>query len=61
MSRNKLGLIWGAVILLFALGMGAFHLLLTGISEDFGTGVVVGLALGVGSLALLSRNVREIP
>ena len=60
MTRNQSGIFYGVAFILFAVLMGGWHLLLTGISADFGAGVTVGALLAYGLLALLSRKVREL-
>jgi hypothetical protein len=57
MSRNML---YAICLLLFGLVMAGWHLLLTGISPDFGAGCVVGMLVTMGCLAIIFRSVREL-
>lgn len=61
MTRNQQGFLAAIALILFGLVMGGIHLLITGISTEFGAGIVVGMAVGMGLLGLASRNVRETP
>lgn len=61
MTRNQMGFIYAACFILMGLFMFGLHWLITGISDDFGTGIVIGMALGMGLLGLASRRVREAP
>jgi hypothetical protein len=58
--RNRAGILYGICFILFSLVMGGLHWLITGINDDFGMGIVVGLLLGVGLAGLASRRVREM-
>jgi len=40
--------------------MGAWHMLMVGISRDFGAGLVVGAAIAFGMIFLLSRTARNL-
>lgn len=59
MTRNQAGFLYAAAFILAAIMMGGVHWLLTGINADFGMGVAVGIALGMGIIGLASRRVRE--
>ncbi|TIX84914.1 MAG: hypothetical protein E5V27_04625 [Mesorhizobium sp.] len=59
MTRNVLGFLYAAAFLIMAAAMFGMHWLMTGISKDFGMGISVGLFLGIGIVALASRQVRE--
>lgn len=58
-DRNRMGILYAVCFILFAVVMTGLHWLMTGINADFGTGVAVGVALGMGVLALASKRVRE--
>lgn len=58
--RNRVGILYAICFILFSLAMGGIWWLLTGISEDFGMGVAVGLLLGGGLMGLASRRVRTM-
>lgn len=60
MTRNQAGILYGVAFVAFAIVMAGLHWLLTGINDDFGVGVAVGLFLGIGAMALASRRVREL-
>jgi len=59
-SRNRVGILYAICFILFSLVMGGIWWLMTGISEDFGMGFVVGALLAVGLFALASRRVRTM-
>lgn len=61
MTRNQTGLIYAVCLIVFGVAMGCIHFLITGINDDFGTGIVVGMLVGMGLIGLASRNVRETP
>lgn len=60
MTRNRAGILYGICFVLFSAIMTAWHWVLTGINEQFGAGAALGLILGIGIMALLSRRVREL-
>lgn len=60
MTRNRAGILYGIAFIAFSVIMAGMHWLLTGINADFGGGVAVGLGVGIGLMALLSRRVREL-
>lgn len=60
MDRNRAGILYGICFIAFSVIMTAWHWVLTGINEQFGTGAAIGLILGIGIMALLSRKVREL-
>lgn len=59
MNRNILGFLYATAFIITAAAMFGLHWLMTGISKDFGMGISVGLFLGIGIVALASRQVRE--
>ncbi|MER9159087.1 hypothetical protein [Mesorhizobium sp. M0778] len=59
MDRNIRGFLYAAAFIMLAAAMFGVHWLMTGISKDFGIGMTVGLFLGIGIVALASRQVRE--
>lgn len=58
--RNRVGILYAICFILFSLAMGGIWWLLTGISDDFGIGFVVGAALMLGLMGLASRRVRTM-
>lgn len=60
MDRNRAGILYGIAFIASAILMTGWHWLLTGINEDFGTGVFVGALVAFGLLGILSRRVREL-
>ncbi|SOC40104.1 hypothetical protein SAMN05892877_1075 [Rhizobium subbaraonis] len=61
MTRNQQGFLAAIALILFGIVMGVIHFLISGVSEQFGAGVVVGLLIGFGLLFLASRQARETP
>jgi hypothetical protein len=61
MSRPNQALFASVAITLFGLIMGGAHYLMTGFSQDFGSGVATGALLGGGLVFLASRQARETP
>ncbi|MER8689373.1 hypothetical protein [Mesorhizobium sp. M1136] len=59
MDRNVRGFLYAAAFITLAAALFGVHWLMTGISKDFGIGMTVGLFLGIGIVALASRQVRE--
>lgn len=59
MSQNAIRLLQAGCILALGLFFGTLHLLYTGISEDFGTGLMVGILIGGGLIFLASRQARD--
>lgn len=59
MSRNAAGILYGISLVAFALIMSGLYWLMTGISKEFGYGLVLGMVLGYGILLLGSRAVRD--
>ncbi|MER9755402.1 hypothetical protein NKJ46_18430 [Mesorhizobium sp. M0166] len=59
MDRNIRGFLYAAAFIVAAVAMFGVHWLMTGISKDFGMGITVGLFLGIGIVALASKQVRE--
>lgn len=60
-ERKRASILYGIASIAFAVVMTGVHWLLTGINEQFGYGVGVGLFLAFGLLGILSKTVREIP
>lgn len=60
-ERKRASILYGIAAIAWAVIMTGFHWLLTGIDQQFGFGVVVGLFLAFGLLGILSKTVREIP
>lgn len=61
MTRNQMGFIYAACLILMGLAFAGITYLIIGINDHFGFGVTVGLLLGIGLAGLASRNVREAP
>jgi len=60
LSRSQRGIIYALALVALGLVLGAWHLLLTGISDDFGSGIVVGALIASGMLGLLVKSVRDL-
>lgn len=59
MSKNAAAILYGICFLALGAVMAFMHWLITGIDQNFGIGVAVGLFLGYGFLTLGSKAVRE--
>lgn len=60
-TKEPLGPFWAALaLILLGLVLGGWHLLLTGIDENFGIGVAVGAILAFGMIFLLSKTARNL-
>ena len=53
-------LLYAVCLIAFGVVMGGWHILMTGISVDFGAGLVCGFAICAGALAILVKDVRRL-
>ncbi len=55
MSKNSVSFVSGVCLFVIGILMLGIHGRMTTTSDDFGTGVIVGLTLGVGAAILIMR------
>lgn len=60
MNRTEYVFWYAIAFIIFGATMLGLHWLMTGISEDYGMGLISGLFIGVGLIFLLSRSARSL-
>lgn len=60
MSKSEHVFWYAVAFIIFGAAMLGIHWLMTGISEDYGMGLVSGLFIGFGLIFLLSRSARSL-